>query len=107
MGAAFNKTIEQGMINVQGQRIWLNHYPMRSWDGRFHGSWHLYGHVHGRLAEEDESRPSLLTRDVGVDVCDYAPVRFEEIADYMAPRIEVFETDKAAFIAGDVSKTIE
>ena len=41
------------------------------------------------------------------DVCDYAPVRFEEIADYMAPRIEVFETDKAAFIAGDVSKTIE
>lgn len=107
VGAAFNKTIEQGMINVRGQRIWLNHYPMRSWDGRFQGSWHLYGHVHGRLAEEDENRPSLLTRDVGVDVCDYAPVSFEEIAEYMAPRTQVFEADKAAFLAGDASKTIE
>ena len=107
VGEAFNKTIEQGMVKVKGKRIWLNHYPMRSWDGRFHGSWHLYGHVHGRFTEEDEARPVYLTRDVGVDACDYRPMSFEELSEYMAPREEAFEADKAAFIAGDLSKQIE
>ena len=96
VGEAFHKTIEQGMIRVQGQRIWLNHYPMRSWDGRFHASWHLYGHVHGRLAHEDAARPELLTRDVGVDVCEYRPLSFDELGEYMRPRIEVFEAEKGS-----------
>lgn len=107
VGEAFSKTMEQGMIRVQGQRIWLNHYPMRSWDGRFHGSWHLYGHVHGRLTEEDRERPVFLTRDVGVDVCDYAPISFEQLQTYMAPRQVVFEREKAAFVAGDSAKAID
>ena len=32
IGPVFKKTIEQGLIKVNGQEIWLNHYPMRSWD---------------------------------------------------------------------------
>jgi calcineurin-like phosphoesterase family protein len=46
----FTEAIEQGMIEIEGQPIWLNHYPMRSWNRSFHGSWHLYGHgapLHG------------------------------------------------------------
>lgn len=39
----FGQVLEQGMVKVDGQNIWLNHYPMRSWDKSFHGSWHLYG----------------------------------------------------------------
>lgn len=78
------------MVSVEGQSIWLNHYPMRSWHKSFHGSWHLYGHVHGRLQTEDDDRPWTLTRDVGVDACDYRPVSFAEISDYMAPRQAVF-----------------
>lgn len=46
---AFAKTIEQGMVKAGEHKIWLNHYPMRSWHKSFHGRWHLYGHVHGRL----------------------------------------------------------
>ena len=107
VGEAFSKTMDQGMIRVQGKRIWLNHYPMRSWDGRFHGSWQLYGHVHGRLTEEDRERPVYLTRDVGVDVCDYAPISFEELLEYMAPREEAFEREKAAFVSGDSSKLVD
>src|SRR5262249_7157736 len=42
----FENAFEQGMIRVEGQDIWLNHYPMRSWNKNFHGSWHVYGHVH-------------------------------------------------------------
>lgn len=107
IGQAFHKTIEQGMVRIEGQHIWLNHYPMRSWDRRFHGSWHLYGHVHGRLVEEDRAREVFLTRDVGVDACDYVPVSFEDLRQYMQPRIAVFEREKAALEAGDESVRIE
>ena len=96
----FGRTLEQGSIKVQGQRIWLNHYPMRSWDGRFHGSWHLYGHVHNRMTDEDQANLTMLTKDVGVDACDYKPISFAELAEYMKPRIAAFEEMKAR-ITGD------
>ena len=32
--------------------IVLCHYPITSWNRKVHGSWHLYGHVHGRLKNE-------------------------------------------------------
>ncbi len=91
----FGEAWEQGMILVDGQEIWLNHYPMRSWDKSFHGSWQLYGHVHGRLVAEDAAHPSWLTRDVGVDACGYRPLSFEELRAYMAPRVEQFKAWKA------------
>jgi calcineurin-like phosphoesterase family protein len=96
----FGEAVEQRMIQVEGQDIWLNHYPMRSWNKAFHGSWHIYGHVHGRLVAEDEANQSRLTRDVGVDACDYRPWSFEELRSYMAPRIDKFQESKAAFLEG-------
>ncbi len=101
IASAFNDCMDQGMIEVEGQPIWLNHYPMRSWDRAFHGSWQLYGHVHGRLEKEDALKPTLLTKDVGVDACNYRPWSFAELRTYMAPRIVAFEKQKAAFIAGN------
>jgi calcineurin-like phosphoesterase family protein len=97
----FSDTLEQGMIRVEGQEIWLNHYPMRSWNKAFHGSWHLYGHVHGRLQREDERNPGMLVKDVGVDACDYRPMSFAELRGYMAPRVERFTRTKNAFLAGN------
>jgi calcineurin-like phosphoesterase family protein len=94
--ALFHRVMDQGMIKHRGRKIWLNHYPMRSWDKAFHGSWHLYGHVHGRLQEEDAANPRLLARDVGVDVNDYRPLHFDEIVDYMLPREEAFRAWKAS-----------
>lgn len=97
---AFTEAIEQGMIRIDGQEVWLNHYPMRSWNKSFHGSWHLYGHVHGRLGAEDAARPALLVKDVGVDACEYRPWSFEDLCSYMAPRVEAFHSRKAAFLNG-------
>jgi calcineurin-like phosphoesterase family protein len=97
----FGDAIEQGLIRVRGQEIWLNHYPMRSWNKSFHGSWHLYGHVHGRLTGEDVATGYTLTKDVGVDACDYQPVSFEDLQAYMAPRLEKFHERKAAFLHGE------
>ena len=97
---AFADCIDQGMVEVEGQDIWLNHYPMRSWDRAFHGAWHFYGHVHGRLQKEDDANPGMLVKDVGVDACDYRPWSFAELSRYMSPRIERFQQNKAAFLAG-------
>jgi calcineurin-like phosphoesterase family protein len=96
----FNRVMEQGRVEVQGQKIFLNHYPMRSWKGSFHGVWHLYGHVHGNLMSEDQRNDWMLVRDVGVDINDYRPLSFEEIAAYMEPRIASFRRRKERFLAG-------
>lgn len=97
----FEKVIDQGMVKFGGKKIWLNHYPMRSWDKSFHGAWHLYGHVHGRLQEEDAETPKLLVRDVGVDAAGYVPLSFTELADYMAPREEAFWAWRESISVGE------
>lgn len=91
----FQKTMEQGMVRIERQEIWLNHYPMRSWHKRFHGSFHLYGHVHGRFSQEDAACPWMLTKDMGVDACSFQPVSFQQIQEEMAQRIPAFLERKA------------
>jgi len=91
----FSQTMEQGLITVHGQGIWLNHYPMRSWRNSYHGTWHLYGHAHGRLVDEDNAQPWRLTMDVGVDAMGYEPISFDQIHSYMMPRVAAFEEYKA------------
>jgi calcineurin-like phosphoesterase family protein len=44
---------EQVLLVIEGQKIFLNHYPARSWDQAFHGAWDLYGHVHNLFYNED------------------------------------------------------
>lgn len=61
------------------QKIALFHYAMRVWHGNQRGSWHLYGHSHGSLPE-DHNAKSL---DVGVDVWDFRPVSFDQVAERM------------------------
>ena len=56
-------------ISIQGQTIVLCHYALRVWNRSHHGSWHLYGHSHGRLPES----PTSLSMDVGVDIHDFRP----------------------------------
>lgn len=49
-------------VTVEHQRIFLCHYPMRSWDKSHHGVWCLYGHVHGSTWEEDKTGLSKADR---------------------------------------------
>jgi calcineurin-like phosphoesterase family protein len=101
IGSLFTSTLEQGMVEVEGQAIWLNHYPMRSWNRSFQGSWMLYGHVHGRLTEIEETELEwMLTKDVGVDACDYKPISFEQLTSYMRPRIAKWQARKERIISG-------
>lgn len=64
----------QGFSSVQdvkeiihcNQRIYLSHYPHRSWPASHKGSWMCYGHCHSKLDYEDKLS-NRLTLDVGVD----------------------------------------
>ena len=38
-------------IDVDGQTIILDHYPLVEWHGFWHGTWHLHGHVHGSMPD--------------------------------------------------------
>lgn len=48
----------------QRVRIVLDHYPLRSWNGHYHGTIQLHGHVHGNLSSANSGRRRA---DVGVD----------------------------------------
>jgi calcineurin-like phosphoesterase family protein len=50
-----------------GQMIVLCHYSMQVWDRSNQGSWHLFGHSHGKL------KGIGLSFDVGVDCTEVEP----------------------------------
>ena len=63
---------------VNGQRIVMCHYPLRTWAGSVHGAIHLHGHEHGRAP------PWPGACDVGVDAWQFAPVSLDRIRQSMA-----------------------
>lgn len=65
---------EYKKVTVQGVQLALFHYPIRSWNGKGHGSLHLYGHCHGTLSDSGEQ-----SMDVGVDTNNFYPYALEEI----------------------------
>lgn len=59
----------------QEVKIIMCHYAMKVWDQSHFGSFHLYGHSHGTLAENPNSR----SMDVGVDTNNFYPWELDEI----------------------------
>ena len=78
----FATVAEMRELDVNGQRLFLCHYPMRDWPNAKRGAWHLFGHVHGRLNRE----PIGLSMDVGVDSHGFAPVAYETIEEILTLR---------------------
>lgn len=70
------------MIQVDNQKIFLSHYPHIVWPEKHRGAWHLYGHMHGTLAETDDR----LAMDVGVDTNNFQLYSFGQIEDLMAAK---------------------
>lgn len=75
-------TFSKEKLNIH---IVLAHYPLASWNRKPHGSWHLYGHVHGRY-----KLPGLAF-DVGIDNSEiyqfagggYRPINLYEVCQIM------------------------
>lgn len=75
-------------------QITLCHFPFAIWDKKHYGSWHLHGHSHGtykpvsngsdnHFKDLPENLFFLKNKiiDVGVDVWDYKPVNYTQIAE--------------------------
>lgn len=52
----FKACYDQYDFNVDGQHIFMNHFPCKSWDKSHHGAWMLYGHVHNLYGPEDNGK---------------------------------------------------
>jgi len=96
------------MLSIKGwsggpERIVCCHYPLRTWQGIFHGAFHLYGHAHGAMPQHGRSC------DAGVDCWDYGPVLLDEIIgglaqiappslERVAPRAQPMRTPRSGLV---------
>lgn len=62
---------------LKNEKLFLSHYPHLSWKNSCYGSYHFYGHVHGKLEKTE------LACDVGVDKWNYMPVSLEMLKEYL------------------------
>lgn len=69
-----------GTMNAP-QMLVLCHYSMQVWERSNQGSWHLFGHSHGKL------KGVGLSIDVGVDCTAFTPLSLNEVASKMAEMI--------------------
>jgi calcineurin-like phosphoesterase family protein len=63
--------------SINKQQLICCHYAMMIWPASHWGSWHLFGHCHGRTKGVGKSF------DVGVDVHNFTPVSFDEVEEIM------------------------
>jgi calcineurin-like phosphoesterase family protein len=68
--------------------IVLCHYPIASWNRKIHGSWHLYGHVHGRFQNTGMSWDvSIDNRETACGVFGWCrPINLHEVCLIMSER---------------------
>jgi calcineurin-like phosphoesterase family protein len=112
--SAFTSVAFYREVDVNGQKIILCHYPLRTWNKSHYGSWMLHGHCHGRLEHQIPARllrelieagkwdvirrlannedipdyyPNGRTLDVGIDThTEFRPYSIVEVAEIMKER---------------------
>lgn len=90
--ARWGEVHESLLVEAESSRFYLHHYPLRDWPGKWRGTIHLYGHVHGNL------RPLPGSMDVGVDTWGGAPVSVAEILQAVEPFDPTTETMQGTFL---------
>ena len=83
---SYFESVDQIKIIKDGERdVVLCHFPLASWPMEHHGSWHVYGHVHGNRGTDDRTdvirymRSKERTLNAGCMINDFAPVSFDEL----------------------------
>lgn len=62
---------------MTNRNIWLSHYAHRVWPRSHYGTWHLFGHSHGKM------EPWGKSFDAGVDCHNFFPWSDDEIKEVM------------------------
>ncbi len=93
----FTTKFNYNEIEIDGKTICLFHYPIfpGAWNKGHHGSYQLFGHVHGALDGHREGEynfipPWSLQLDVGVDSHNFKPWHFEEVRTYMNSKLSSY-----------------
>ena len=77
----FHEVHDTMTIRIGIQPIILSHFCYRVWNKSHYGSWHLFGHSHGRL------EPIGKSWDVGIDANSYGPpLSLDQITEIMKDR---------------------
>ncbi len=69
-------------IDGAPKNIVLCHYALKVWNKSHYGAWHLYGHSHGGLPDDETAQAF----DAGVDCHNYAPISIDEVKAIMAKK---------------------
>lgn len=90
----FERVAFQMLLNVNGQKIYLNHFPFLSYTGETDYTWQLFGHIHSYQQGSqliDNQRLTLLRPnqyDVGVDNNNFTPISYQQIEEIMKKRMQ-------------------
>ena len=92
-------TSMQMHIEVDKQKIYLNHYPFLCYGGAYRNMWQLFGHVHTSKNNKgkEASRLDMLFQpqyDEGVDNNDFTPVSFELVKRIIQKQVEQANKNK-------------
>lgn len=89
----FEQITMQMYIEVDKQKIYLNHCPFLCYGGSYDDTWQLFGHVHTSRSSTEKDKPRLqmlfpTQYDVGVDNNDFTPVSFARVKVIIEKQIE-------------------
>jgi len=87
-------------IEMDNQKICLNHYPFLCYDGSYNGVWQLFGHVHTNRNNtgNDATRLKMLfpaQYDVSVDNNSFTPIPFVKLKGIIDGQIRQYQTDES------------
>ena len=80
-------TVECGLLDANKRKVILSHYAIRSWWGMHGGSYHLYGHSHATLPENDTRSFDVGLDSVSILFGGYRPVYSMEVCERLIDRM--------------------
>ena len=96
----FVKIVNRMVLKSKPHHFDINHTCLRIWDKCHYGSYHLFGHSHGRVSTYN------LSMDVGIDaeIACYAPIPIETVLAEMERKKEIMQ--EAGRIIEENGKTL-
>ncbi|MBR2284162.1 MAG: hydrolase [Ruminococcus sp.] len=70
------------IIDDEGRKVVLFHYPILEWYGSYRGYYHVFGHIHNM--DNDAQRimlPNRMAFNAGADIWDFTPVTLDQMIE--------------------------
>ena len=89
LNSVFSEIYSQLYLTIEGQSIYLNHFPLLCYPKR---DWNLFGHVHSKQGMSNMDTYKLkycssTQYDVGMDLNNYTPISFYEVQEKIQKQI--------------------